>query len=98
MIETERLRLHAFRPADLKALQALHADAENLRWRDTCYVIDWLGIHTVEAPLRKESKPSAPLGKRTGFRLEGGPTRDRWWVRGKWHSVMLYGRVAGEEK
>jgi RimJ/RimL family protein N-acetyltransferase len=48
--------------------------------------------------IRRENRPSAALAKRLGFRLEGGPIRDRWWVGGKWHSVMLYGLVAGEEK
>jgi len=62
------------------------------------YLIDRLRIHKVEALIRRENKPSAALAKRLGFRLEGGPIRDRWWVGGKWHSVMLYGLVAGEEK
>jgi ribosomal-protein-alanine N-acetyltransferase len=62
------------------------------------YLIDRLKIHKVEALIRRENKPSAALAKRLGFRLEGGPIRDRWWVGGKWLSVMLYGLVAGEEK
>jgi RimJ/RimL family protein N-acetyltransferase len=62
------------------------------------YLIGRLKIHKVEALIRRENKPSAALAKRLGFRLEGGPIRDRWWVGGKWHSVMLYGLVAGEEK
>ena len=61
------------------------------------YLIDRLRIHKIEALIRPENKPSAALAKRLGFRLEGGPIRDRWWVGGKWHSVMLYGLVAGEE-
>jgi ribosomal-protein-alanine N-acetyltransferase len=174
-LETERLRLRAFRPADLKALHALYGDAANLqywgtdpspsldetrrimRWhvayhpfqyvlwaieekkgkrligminyhrRDMRerrvemgwiiapdrqgkglmteaaqallrYLIDRLKVHKVEALIRRENKPSAALARRLGFRLEGGPIRDRWWVGGKWHSVMLYGLVAGQEK
>jgi RimJ/RimL family protein N-acetyltransferase len=62
------------------------------------YLIDRLKIHKVEAFIRRENKPSAALAKRLGFRLEGGPIRDRWWVGGKWHSVMLYGLIAGEER
>jgi ribosomal-protein-alanine N-acetyltransferase len=62
------------------------------------YLIERLKIHKVEALIRRENKPSAALAKRLGFRLEGGPIRDRWWVGGKWHSVNLYGLVAGEEK
>lgn len=62
------------------------------------HLIDRLRIHEVEALIRRENKPSAALAKRLGFRLEGVPIRDRWWVGGKWHSVMLYGLVAGEGK
>jgi len=62
------------------------------------YLIDTLNVHRVEALIRPENKPSAALAKRLGFRLEGGPLRDRWMVDGKWHSVMLYGLIAGEER
>ena len=61
------------------------------------YLIDTLKVHRVEALIRPENKPSAALAKRLGFRLEGGPLRDRWLVGDKWHSVMLYGLIAGEE-
>lgn len=62
------------------------------------HLIDDLGVHKVEALIRKDNKPSAALARRLGFRLEGGPIRDRWRVGGKWHSVMLYGLIAGEER
>ena len=62
------------------------------------HLVDDLRIHKVEAMIRAENKPSAALAKRLGFRLEGGPLRDRWLVSGKWHSVMLYGLIAGEER
>ncbi len=62
------------------------------------YLIDTLKVHKIEALIRRENKPSAALARRLGFRLEGGPIRDRWLVSGKWHSVMLYGLIAGEEK
>jgi ribosomal-protein-alanine N-acetyltransferase len=62
------------------------------------YLIDTLGVHRVEALIRPENKPSAALAKRLGFRLEGGPLRDRWLVDGQWRSVMLYGLIAGEER
>ncbi len=62
------------------------------------HLFDTLGIHKVEALIRPENKPSAALAKRLGFRLEGGPIRDRWLVGGRWHSVMLYGLIAGEER
>src|SRR6185503_15962193 len=58
------------------------------------YLIDRLKIHKVEALIRADNKPSAALAKRLGFRLDGGPIRDRWWVGQRWHSVMLYGLVA----
>jgi ribosomal-protein-alanine N-acetyltransferase len=62
------------------------------------YLIDRLKIHKVEALIRADNKPSAALAKRLGFRLEAGPIRDRWRVAGRWHSVMLYGLIAGEER
>ena len=62
------------------------------------YLIDTLKVHRVEALIRPENKPSAALAKRLGFRLEGGPIRDRWLVNGQWHSVMLYGLIAGDER
>jgi ribosomal-protein-alanine N-acetyltransferase len=61
------------------------------------HLIDTLKVHRVEALIRPENKPSAALAERLGFRLEGGPLRDRWLVDGQWHSVMLYGLIAGEE-
>jgi ribosomal-protein-alanine N-acetyltransferase len=62
------------------------------------HLFDDLGVHKVEALIERANKPSAALAKRLGFRLEGGPIRDRWSVNGKWHSVMLYGLIAGEER
>jgi ribosomal-protein-alanine N-acetyltransferase len=174
-LETERLRLRAFRAGDLKALHALYGNAENLRYwgvdptasldetrrmmrwhiayhpfqyglwaveekagkrlvgminyhrremRERRVEVGWLilpalqgkgymteagrallrhligtlKVHKVEAMIRADNRPSAALARRLGFRLEGGPIRDRWWVGGRWHSVMLYGLVAGEEQ
>ena len=62
------------------------------------HLFDDLGVHKVEALILPANKPSAALAKRLGFRKEGGPIRDRWSVDGKWHSVMLYGLIAGEER
>ncbi|CAN5739198.1 GNAT family N-acetyltransferase [soil metagenome] len=62
------------------------------------HLFDDLGIHKVEAVIQRENKPSVALAKRLGFRLEGGPIRDRWLVDGTWRGVMLYGLIAGEEK
>jgi len=175
ILQTDRLRLRAFRASDLKAVHALYADRENLRywgvdpspsldstrkmmrWHVTGsprnymiwaveetkskrlvgminyfrrdlrerrvevgwlilpaaqgkgymteagrallrHLIDTLGVHRVEALIRPENKPSAALARRLGFRLEGGPLRDRWLVGGQWHGVMLYGLIAGEER
>jgi len=62
------------------------------------HLIGKLKVHKVEALIRADNKPSIALAKRLGFRLEGGPIRDRWFKNGRWHSVMLYGLVAGEER
>jgi [ribosomal protein S5]-alanine N-acetyltransferase len=62
------------------------------------HLFDDLRVHKVEAFIRPENEPSAALARRLGFRLEGGPIRDRWFVSGRWHSVMLYGLIAGEER
>ena len=62
------------------------------------HLFDKLRVHKVEALIRKENKPSVALARRLGFRLEGGPIRDRWFKDGAWHSVMLYGLIAGEER
>jgi [ribosomal protein S5]-alanine N-acetyltransferase len=174
-LATKRLRLRAFRTADLEAMHTLYSDVDNLRhwstpsspslaatrrmmnwhlaYRPGNYVIwaveesrsrkvigminyhhrnlrekrvdvgwliapqyqgkgymaeagrallrhlfDDLGVHKVEALILPANKPSVALAKRLGFRREGGPIRDRWSVNGKWHSVMLYGLIAGEER
>jgi ribosomal-protein-alanine N-acetyltransferase len=62
------------------------------------HLIGKLKVHKVEALIRPDNKPSIALAKRLGFRLEGGPIRDRWFKDGRWHSVMLYGLIAGEER
>ena len=62
------------------------------------HLFDKLKAHKVEALIRKENKPSAALARRLGFRLEAGPIRDRWLKDGRWHSVMLYGLIEGEER
>jgi [ribosomal protein S5]-alanine N-acetyltransferase len=62
------------------------------------HLFDTLRIHKIEALIRKDNRPSIRLARRLGFRLEGGPIRDRWLVAGSWHSVMLYGLIAGEEQ
>jgi RimJ/RimL family protein N-acetyltransferase len=62
------------------------------------HLFDTLKVHKVEALIRRENKPSAALARRLGFRLEASSIRDRWLVAGKWHSVMLFGLIAGEEK
>ena len=61
------------------------------------HLFDDLKVHKVEALIRLDNKPSSALARRLGFKLEGGPIRDRWFAGGRWHDVMLYGLVAGEE-
>lgn len=62
------------------------------------HLIGTLRVRKVEALIHPDNKPSAALAQRLGFRLEGGPIRDRWLVGNEWHSVMLYGLIAGEER
>lgn len=62
------------------------------------HLFDDLGVHKVEALIHPKNKPSAALARRLGFRREGGPIRDRWLVSGHWHSTVLYGLIAGEER
>jgi [ribosomal protein S5]-alanine N-acetyltransferase len=62
------------------------------------HLIGKLKVHKVEALIRADNRPSIALAKRLGFRLEGGPIRDRWFKDGRWHSVMIYGLIAGEER
>jgi ribosomal-protein-alanine N-acetyltransferase len=62
------------------------------------HLIDTLGIHKIEALIVPANKPSQALARRLGFRKEGGPIRDRWRRGEDWHSVLIYGLVAGEER
>jgi len=62
------------------------------------HLFDDLGVHKVEAQIHPQNKPSIALATRLGFRKEGGPMRDRWLIGNRWHSVMLYGLVEGEEQ
>jgi ribosomal-protein-alanine N-acetyltransferase len=62
------------------------------------YLFDKVGVHKVEALIMPANKPSQGLARKLGFRKEGGPIRDRWQRNGKWHSVLIYGLIAGEEK
>ena len=54
-------------------------------------------MHKIEALAMPADKPSQALARRLGFRKEGRPIRDRWQREGKWHSVLIYGLVAGDE-
>ena len=62
------------------------------------HLFDDLGVHKIEALIRPANTASQRLARRLGFRREGGPIRDRWLVAGVWHSVLLYGLIAGEEQ
>jgi len=61
------------------------------------YLVRDVGVHKIEALIMPANKPSQALARKLGFRKEGGPIRDRWQREGKWHSVLIYGLVAGEE-
>ncbi|HYC63276.1 MAG TPA: GNAT family N-acetyltransferase [Reyranellaceae bacterium] len=62
------------------------------------YLFRDLGLHKVEALIMPANKASQALARRLGFRKEGGPIRDRWHRDGRWHSVLIYGLVAGEQR
>lgn len=62
------------------------------------HLFDEIGVHKVEALIMPANKASQALARRLGFRKEGGPIRDRWQRDGRWHSVLIYGLIAGEEK
>jgi ribosomal-protein-alanine N-acetyltransferase len=61
------------------------------------YCIDALDTHRIEAMIVPENVASIRLATALGFRLEGGPIRDRWRTGKEYRSVMMYGLLAGEE-
>ncbi|MBX3502146.1 MAG: GNAT family N-acetyltransferase [Alphaproteobacteria bacterium] len=62
------------------------------------YCIDVLGTHRIEAMIMPENTASIRLAEAVGFKLEGGPLRDRWRRGEEYRSVMVYGLLAGEER
>ena len=98
--ETRRmLRWHiAYHPSQYAPGQQGKGYMREARRAPLRHLIDKLKVHKVEAMIRPDNKPSAARVGGLGFRLEGGPIRDRWWVGGRWHSGMLCGLVAGEER
>ena len=62
------------------------------------YCIDTLDTHRIEAMIVPENTASIRLAEALGFRLEGGPIRDRWRAGTVYRSVMIYGLLAGEER
>ncbi|MGE0424110.1 MAG: GNAT family N-acetyltransferase [Reyranellaceae bacterium] len=61
------------------------------------YCFDRLGTHRIEAMIVPENTASIRLADALGFRLEGGPIRDRWRAGDVYRSVLMYGLLAGEE-
>lgn len=61
------------------------------------YCIDVLGTHRIEAAIMPENLASIRVAESVGFRLEGGPLRDRWRRGDEYRSVLIYGLLAGEE-
>lgn len=61
------------------------------------YCIDALGTHRIEAVIMPENVASIRLAESVGFKLEGGPLRDRWRRGDEYRSVLIYGLLAGEE-
>ncbi len=62
------------------------------------YCFNQLDTHRIEAMIVPENTVSIRLAESLGFRFEGGPIRDRWRADGKYHSVLMYGLLAGEER
>jgi ribosomal-protein-alanine N-acetyltransferase len=62
------------------------------------YCLDTLDAHRIEAMIVPENTASIRLAESLGFRLEGGPIRDRWRAGNEYRSVLMYGLLAGEEK
>jgi [ribosomal protein S5]-alanine N-acetyltransferase len=61
------------------------------------YCFDQLDTHRIEAMIVPENTASIRLAQALGFRLEGGPIRDRWRRGEEYCSVLMYGLLAGEE-
>lgn len=61
------------------------------------YCFDQLGTHRIEAMIVPENIASIRLAESLGFRLEGGPIRDRWRAGKEYRSVLMYGLLAGEQ-
>ena len=61
------------------------------------YCIDVLGTHRIEALIMPENAASIRLAESVGFKLEGGPLRDRWRRGEEYRSTLFYGLLAGEE-
>lgn len=61
------------------------------------YCFEKLGVHRIDALIHPDNQASTRLVERLGFRLEGGPLRDYWWVGDHYASVMVYGLIQGEE-
>jgi [ribosomal protein S5]-alanine N-acetyltransferase len=61
------------------------------------YCFGELAAHRIEALVHPENVASIRLVERLGFLCEGGPLRDRWHVGGRYMSVMMYARIAGEQ-
>jgi ribosomal-protein-alanine N-acetyltransferase len=57
------------------------------------YCADVLAAHRVEALIHPENVASIRLVERLGFRCEGGPLTDYWYVGETYRSAMVYALV-----
>ena len=57
------------------------------------YCTDELAVHRIEALIHPENTASTRLVERLGFRREGGPLTDYWYVGDKYLSVMMYALI-----
>src|SRR6516165_5577413 len=58
------------------------------------YCTDELATHRIEALIHPENTASTRLVERLGFRCEGGPLTDYWYVGDKYLSVMVYALIS----
>lgn len=86
-IESERLVIRRFEPADAEATEAVG--------RLVTYAFDTLGMHRLHAFTNVRNASARALFERLGFRREGELT-ESFWSKGHWTSEYLYATLRAE--